>query len=134
MRLLRLIVVLATLASLPGYGLAASGHAGGCPGRAIGGAPMASHAVDMAGMDMTGAEGMAIPHDCCPGTAESGSNSDPHEGCPACLAGHGCKNSPGGQPPALSLRRLPPLHQAVAEEPAPHVSQCGPDDLLRPPR
>jgi len=85
-------------------------------------------------MDMSGAEGMAIPHDCCPGTAESGSNSDPHEGCPACVAGHGCKNSPGGQPPALSLRRLPPLHLAVAEEPAPHVSQCGPDDLLRPPR
>jgi uncharacterized protein involved in copper resistance len=154
MRLFRLIVVLATLVSLPGYGLAATGHAGGCPERAsgdtAGAAHTAAHAMDMAGMDMaamdmsgmdmgsmdgaaTATHGPASHHGCCPGTADPKPTSTPHEGCPACVAGHACKGTPAAQAPAVRVLRLLPRPAALIDEPSPHASQCGPDGLLRPP-
>lgn len=139
MRLFRLIVVLATLVSLPGYGLAATGHAGGCPERAAGGAAAATHAMDMAGMDMAGMDmaGAAAHHDCCPGTATPKGEpkpASPHGSCPACIAGHTCQGSHAAQPGGELTLRAPPLRIALGEEPATGASLCGPDDLLRPPR
>ncbi len=136
MRLFRLFVVVATLLSLPGYALAATGHAGGCPGRAAGGAGEAqvSHTAvtDLAGTDMA-AHGTAMQHECCPGTSDPQPPTAPYEGCPGCLAGHGCQGAQGAEPPAGLLVFLLPQHAAVIDEPSPHASLCGPDGLLRPP-
>jgi hypothetical protein len=141
MRLFRLIVVLANLLTLPGYGLAASGHVGGCPERGTG-AASATHAMDMSAMDMSAMHmggmdmaGMATSahHGCCPGTSDPKPASTPHEGCPACGAGHGCKGTPGAQAFAAPVLHVLPLNAAVIDEPAPHASLCGPDGLLRPP-
>jgi hypothetical protein len=139
MRLFRLFVVLATLVSLPGYGLAATGHAGGCPERAAGGAPAATHATHVAGMDMPGMDmaGAAVHHDCCPGTASPKANpkpASPHGSCPACIAGHACKGTQAAQPGSELVLRTLPLRIAMGDEPATVASLCGPDDLLRPPR
>lgn len=148
MRLFRLIVVLATLVSLPGYGLAATGHAGGCPERAGDATASAAHAapdaaahamdmgaVDMGGMDgaATATHGPAAHHGCCPGATDPKPASTPHEGCPACVAGHACKGTPAAQAPAVRVPRLLPRPAALIDEPSPHASQCGPDGLLRPP-
>ena len=135
MRLFRLIVVLATLVSLPGYGLAATGHAGPCPERVGGGTPSAAHHVDMTGMDMAGMAGMdgaPMPHECCPGTANP-KPATPHAGCPACIAAHDCKSPQGAQTLAVLVRVLLPRQAAVPDAPSRHVSLCGPDGLLRPP-
>jgi hypothetical protein len=126
MRLFRLFILLATLASLPGYGLAATGHGGGCTDAVAGGTPVTAHVMDHA-MDMD------TQHDCCPGAADPKPASSPHEGCPACVAGHACKSTQCAQPPGEFVLRLLPLHAGVSDEPSPHASLCGPDGLLRPP-
>jgi hypothetical protein len=136
MRLLRLLVITATLFSLPGYGLAAAGHVRGCPERAPAGAADTA----MAGMDMThkamdgmAMDGTAMPGDCCPDAAHQqphGKSGD----CGACQAGHGCKSPQGVQllhAPVLTIVAFP---QAVLTDPAPHASLCIPDGLLRPPK
>jgi hypothetical protein len=130
MRLLRLLVITATLISLPGYGLAATGHVRGCPERAPAGA------ADMA-MD-----GMAVADDCCPGAAGQHA-SDQHApeqdvpdssgGCAACQAGHTCKNPQGVQLVHAPILMVVPVHQAAMVATAPHASLCSPDGLLRPP-
>jgi len=138
MRLFRLFVVLATLVSLPGYGLAATGHAGGCPERA-GGTAATTHAMDMPGMDMSGMgmAGATAHHDCCPGSGTAKGEpkpANPHGGCPACIAGHACQGAHAAQPGGELVLRAPLLRIAVGDDGATGASLCGPDDLLRPPR
>jgi hypothetical protein len=127
MRLLRLALILLTIASLPGYGLAGTGHVRACPES---GAPQ-SAAEAMPGMDMQAA---SPAQDC---SAGAGHTQQPAKGksgsCPACLAGHGCQGTQGAQPPGILILTLMPLRPSVVEEPSPHASLCGPDGLLRPP-
>lgn len=148
MRMLRLALILLTIASLPGSGLAATGHVRSCPERgAAQSAPVAwpdagtaMHAMDMAdmaGMDVHAAELQASSpaHDCCAG---NGHPQQPARGksgaCSACLAGHGCQGMQGAQPPGVPVLMVLPLHPSVVEESSPHASLCGPDGLLRPPK
>jgi hypothetical protein len=136
MRLLRLLVITATLISLPGYGLAAAGHVRDCPE----GAPAGVADTAMAGMDMTdmatdgtAMDGTAMPDDCCPGAAHQppqGKSGD----CGACQAGHSCKSPQGVQLVHAPVLMIAAFHQAVLTDPAPHASLCSPDGLLRPPK
>ena len=121
MRLLRLFVILANLVSLPGYGLAATGHVRACPERT------AATAVVIA------AHGMAMSHDCCPGATDQRLPAKP-DTCAACVAGFGCKHTQAVQLVTAPRLAMVSWHQSVVEDPALHVSLCGPDRLLRPPR
>ena len=138
MRLLRLFVITATLVSLPGYGLAATGSVRGCPERA----PARVTDAAMVGMDMTGMDmgvaDAAMPDDCCPGAADQRAPDhrpapDHGDGCAACQAGHGCKSSQGVELVRAPIPMVLPVHQAAPAGPAPHASLCSPDGLLRPP-
>lgn len=132
MHLLRLLIITATLVSLPGYGLAAAGQLRGCPAGAPADAAHAAHA-PMDGMHM---DGMAMPDDCCPGAGDRQA-PDPHApdngGCTACQAGHACKNSQGVQLVPTPILAPILIHPTVAAGPVRHASLCGPDGLLRPP-
>jgi hypothetical protein len=135
---MRLLVILLMLLTLPAYGLAATGHAGGCQLRmGAGAAPHSPDAMDMAGMDLTALAGVSmngadVHQVCCPG---SGNTQPPgkQSGCPACLAAQGCKGAPDAQLPSPQLMTLLLLHSGVMQQSSPLPSQCGPDALLRPP-
>jgi hypothetical protein len=130
MRLLRLLVITATLISLPGYGLAATGHVRGCPERAPAGA------TDMA-MDGMAMDAMAMADDCCPAAAGQHAPDqhapDNSGGCAACQAGHTCKSSQGVQFVHAPILMAVPVPQPAMTGAAPHISLCSPDGLLRPP-
>jgi hypothetical protein len=130
MRLLRLLMITATLISLPGYGLAATGHVRGCPERAPAGA------ADMA-MDGMAMDGMAVADDCCPGAAGQHAPDqhapDKSGGCAACQAGHTCKSPQGVQFVHAPILMVVPVHQPAMAGTAPRASLCSPDGLLRPP-
>lgn len=159
-RLSRVCVIMATLLSLPGYGLAAAGLVRDCPVRAPSGdagtaatsmimTGMDMTGMDMAGMDMagSGAEGMATPHDCCAGAAghsavgqHSAHPSTPAQhspgqsgACAACQAGHTCKSSQGVPLIHAPVLTLSPVQPAVMTRSAPCESLHSPDGLLRPP-
>jgi hypothetical protein len=125
MRLLRLLVITATLISLPGYGLAATGHMRGCPERAP---------ADAAAMVMTD---MTMADDCCPGAAgqhvPDQHAPDKSGGCAACQAGHTCKSPQGVQLVHAPILMVVPVHQPAMAGAAPCASLCSPDGLLRPP-
>ncbi|MCC7463110.1 MAG: hypothetical protein IT480_11690 [Gammaproteobacteria bacterium] len=132
MRLFRLLILMTTLLSLPGYGLAATGHAGGCPERAPAGAPAASHHTAMVTMGMAGMGDGAVSHDCCPGSTDTQPASQ-HQGCPSCIAGHACKSPQSAQAPGALIRQFLPFQAAAFDAPSRLASLCGPDALLRPP-
>jgi hypothetical protein len=140
MRLLRLLVITATLISLPAYGLAATGHVRGCPERAPAGA--VDRAMDGMAMDGMTKDGMAMPDDCCPGAAGQHApeqhapdqhSPDNSGGCAACQAGHTCKSAQGVQLVHAPILMAVPVHQAAMAGTAPRASLCSPDGLLRPP-
>ena len=124
MRILRLVTILATLLSLPGYGLAGLAQARSCQEQMS-----AAHQVVLAG-------------DCCPGKADQSAPckrlgdgpSGKNGRCSACKAGYNCK-SPQPYEPNSTVTILIPVDRPTpaVESPAPLLSYS-PFGLWRPPR
>lgn len=124
MQRLRLLLTLAVVLTLPGYGLAGLAYGRTCQEQ------------------MSAANHTVLPGDCCPGKADQGS---PCKGqgsgvpgknapCSACKAGFNCKSPPSYEPTSVVVLVLAPYRSTVsAIPPAPRVSHS-PDGLWRPPR
>lgn len=124
-RRLRLLTLLVTLLTLPGYGLAGLAHVRSCQAQMS-----ASHQVVTAG-------------DCCPGKADQntpckrfgdGSPSGKNGPCTACKAGYNCKSPQSYEPTHLVAMLLIPVRPAVTVDPPTLVSFHSPNGLWRPPR
>jgi hypothetical protein len=124
-RALRLLTILVTLLTLPGYGLAGATHVRSCQAQMS-----ASNHVVMAG-------------DCCPGKADPnapckqlgkselpGKNSP----CSPCKAGYNCKSPQSYEPTHLVAMLVIPTRPAVVANPPTLLSSYRPDGLWRPPR
>lgn len=118
MRLLRLLTIIATLLSLPAYGLAAVTHTRSCQEQ------------------VNTAQQAAMADDCCPHEAgkkapcEQPGKSDE---CSTCNTGHNCKSPQTYQPAQLSITVIIPARQVAVGVPPTHLSSHSPDLLLRPP-
>ena len=122
MRRLRLLLALAVVLALPGYGMAGLAYGRSCQEQM----KAASHTV--------------LPGDCCPGKTDSqckgpGSGFAGKNGpCSACKAGFNCKSPPSYEPTSVVVLILTTYRSTVsAILPAPHLSHS-PDGLWRPPR
>ena len=124
-RKLRLLTVLTTLLTLPGYGLAGLTHVRSCQTQMS-----ASNRVVMAG-------------DCCPGKADQGAAckgfggsplSDKNAPCTACKAGFNCKSPQSFEPTHVVVILVMPSRPALSVDPPTLVSSHSPDGLWRPPR
>lgn len=123
MRVFRLLTLIVTMLTLPGYGLAGLAH------RSCQEQMSASNHPAMAG-------------DCCPGKAHHGTLRKPigdeplgkNGPCAACKAGCNC-NSPQSYEPTHSLVLfILPTRPALSVDPPTLLSSHSPDGLWRPPR
>jgi hypothetical protein len=124
-RKLRLLTVLTTLLTLPGYGLA-----GLAPVRSCQDQMSAPNHVVMAG-------------DCCPGKADQGTSFKGFDGsplpgknapCTACKAGFNCKSPQSYEPSHFVVMFVPTARPALSVDPPALLPSHGPDGLWRPPR
>jgi hypothetical protein len=122
---LRLLIILATLLTLPGYGLAGLAHVRSCQSQMS-----ASNHVVMAG-------------DCCPGKSDQGtgckgSGDSPLSGknapCSACKAGFNCKSPQSYEPTHVVAMLVTPARPAPVVDPPTLASSHSPNGLWRPPR
>lgn len=122
-RRLRLLTVLVTLLTLPGYGLAGLAHVRSCQAQM-----RTSHRVVMAG-------------DCCPGKADQnapckrfGDQPGKNGPCTPCKAGYNCKSPQSHEPTHLVAMLVMPARPALTADPPTLVSSYSPNGLWRPPR
>ena len=123
MRMLRLITLLLTLLSLPGYGLA------GLAQRSCQEQMQSSAHIAQAG-------------DCCPGkgapsTSCKQAGDSPltkKDSCSACKAGYNCKSPQSYEPGPVLAWLLLPAHSTVSIDPPSLLTSHSPDGLWRPPR
>ena len=123
MRRLRILTVLATLLTLPSYGLTGVTH------RSCQEQMRASGQVTLAG-------------DCCPGKGDQNSpcqqanNGGPvkNNPCSACKAGYNCKSPQSYEPTQALAWILLPARPTLAVEPSSSLRSRSPDGLWRPPR
>jgi len=122
-RTLRLITVLLTLLTLPGYGLA------GLVQRSCQEEMRSSAHITFAG-------------DCCPGKGDPSTSCKrpgdsplgKKDSCKACKAGHNCKSPQSYEPAAALVWLILPAHSTVSIDPPSLLSSHSPDGLWRPPR
>jgi hypothetical protein len=124
MRALRLLTILMTLLTLPGYGLAGM-QARSCQSQ------------------MSAAHQTAIAGDCCPGKSGqrdsckgSGNNGLPGKNtpCSQCKAGYNCKSPQSYEPIHLIAMPTAAPRLAIAVRPVSLPLSNSPDGLWRPPR
>ena len=119
MRRLRLLLTLAIVLSLPGYGLAGLAYERSCQEQMS-----ANHAV--------------LPGDCCPGKADQGTPCKGFPGknapCSACKAGFNCKSPPSYEPTSMLVLVLAPSRSNPAAILSTVPLSQSPDRLWRPPR
>jgi len=123
MRLFRIITVLLTLLTLPGYGLA------GLSQRSCQEEMRSSTHVTLAG-------------DCCPGKSDPGTSCkrlgdsplSKKDTCSACKAGYNCKSPQPCEPGAVLTWLAPQVHFNISRTPADRLPSLSPDGLWRPPR
>ena len=123
MRKLRLWILVLTLLSLPGYGLAGIAHTRSCQ------------------LQMSTGQAAAAPGDCCPGKSDSGTpckrvgdGAGKNGSCTACKAGYNCKSPQSYEPtPVLTLLVVPTRPVMTIHPPTLLVSHSA-QSLWRPPR
>lgn len=122
-RRFRLLTVLVTLLSLPGYGLAGLAHARSCQTQMT-----VAHAAVMAG-------------DCCPGKSDTGApckrlgdNPGKNGGCTPCKAGYNCKSPQSYEPTHLLAMRVAPVRPILSAHLPTLVVSHSANALWRPPR
>jgi hypothetical protein len=122
-RKLRLLTVLVTVLTLPGYGLAG----------------VASRSCQE---QMSSPHGIAVTGDCCPGKADpntgckqDGNSPAGQNGpCSACKAGHNCKSSQSFEPAHVIVLLTLPARMAPPVIRPQTLVTYSPDGLWRPPR
>ncbi len=123
MRRLQLWIVLLTLLTLPGYGLAGLAHVRSCQ------------------LQMTSAQAVATPGDCCPGKWDSGTpckrlGDDPGKNgtCTPCKAGYNCKTLQPCEPNALRVLLVVPARPLLTVHSPTLLVSHSTNGLWRPPR
>src|SRR6185437_1782380 len=123
--MLRLALVLLTLFTLPGYGLA------GVTQRSC-----------QEQMSASSHGALASDSDCCPGKERQGTTCKERgdsplgkkDSCTACKAGYNCKSPQSYEPAATIVWLAAPAHSTVSIDPPSLLSSHSPDGLWRPPR
>lgn len=123
MRRLRLLTVLVTLLTLPGYGLAGITHVRSCQAQLE-----SAHAVVAAG-------------DCCPGKADQsapckrfGDGAGKNGTCTPCKAGYNCKSPQTYEPTHLVAMLVVPARPVLTANLPTLITSHSPNGLWRPPR
>jgi hypothetical protein len=123
-RMFRLLLTLMTLLTLPVYGLAGIASARSCQEQ------------------MSSADQMATPGDCCPGKAAHGTScknlggsplSGKNGSCAACKAGFNCKTPQSFEPTHVITLPATPIHSAGSVDPPVLLASHSLDKLWRPP-
>ena len=123
-RTLKLLIVLMTLLTLPGYGLAGIAHTRSCQD------------------EMSAAHHVVVAGDCCSGKLDQsspckrfgeGSPAGKKAPCSPCKAGYNCKSSQPAQPPLLSATLPVTHHRSMSVNPPTLPLSRNPDELWRPP-
>jgi hypothetical protein len=123
MRMMRIITLLITLLTLPGYGLASLSQRS-CQ------------------EEMRASTQQTLAGDCCPGKADPGtackrltdSPLGKKDTCSACKAGYNCKSPQPYEPSTTLASIVLPIHPSVSITPRSPLSSHSPDGLWRPPR
>jgi hypothetical protein len=123
MRMFRLLTILVTVLTLPGYGLAGVSHRS-CQEQ------------------MSSAGQVASPGDCCPGKADqttdckqdSPSPLGKNGPCSACKAGYNCKSPQSFEPTAALVLMILFARSISSVARPPPLFSHSPDGLWRPPR
>jgi hypothetical protein len=124
LKMFRLLLTLATLLTLPVYGLAGIASARSCQEQ------------------MQSADQMTSTGDCCPGKADHGNScknlgSAQHPGkngsCGACKAGFNCKSPQSYEPTHVMTLPATPVRSTGSEEPPVLLASHSLDGLWRPP-
>ena len=123
MRKFRLLTILVTVLTLPGYGFAGVSHRS-CQEQ------------------MSSTSSVAAPGDCCPGKADpntdckQGGHSPPGKNgpCSACKAGYNCKSPQSFEPTAVQFLMILPARSTLSATPPPLLLSHSPEGLWRPPR
>lgn len=123
MRVFRLLTLMVTMLTLPGYGLAGLAH------RSCQEQMSASNHVVLAG-------------DCCPGKVDQSTPCKPSSDgplgkngpCTACKAGHNCKSPQSYEPTHGLVLLILPIRPNLSVDRPTLVSSHSPDGLWRPPR
>jgi hypothetical protein len=120
---LRLLTVLVTLLTLPGYGLAGLAHVRSCQAQ------------------MRAADHLVAAGDCCPGKADQstpckrlGDGPGKNGGCASCKAGYNCKSPQSCEPTHLAVLLLLPARPVLTANLPALVTSHSPNGLWRPPR
>jgi hypothetical protein len=123
MRRFRLLTVLLTLLTLPGYGLAGLAHVRSCQAQL-----QAPDRVAMAG-------------DCCPGKADQsapckrfGDGLGKNGTCTPCKAGYNCKSPQTYEPTHVEAMLVVPARPVLTAQLPTHVTSHSSNGLWRPPR
>ena len=123
MRRVRLWIVLLTVLTLPGYGLAGVAHTRSCQ------------------LQMTAAQAVAAPGDCCPGKSDTGTpckrlGDGPGKGggCTPCKAGYNCKSPQSYEPAHLLPLFVVPSRPVLTVHPPTLLVSHSTNGLWRPPR
>ena len=122
MRRFRLLTILVTVLTLPGYGLA--------------GVSQRSCQEQMGSTTPA-----AVPGDCCSGKADQNTDcrQDGHSlgkngPCSACKAGYNCKSPQSFEPTAALVLMILPARSTLLIAPPPPIFSHSPDGLWRPPQ
>ena len=121
MRRLRLLTVLLTLLTLPGYGLAGITHARTCQAQ------------------MRASDHVVVADDCCPGKADQNApckrfGSGKNGSCNPCKAGYNCKSPQTYEPTHLVAMVVAPARTVLTANPRTFIVSHSSDGLWRPPR
>jgi hypothetical protein len=123
MRTLRLLTVLVTLLTLPGYGFAGLGHVRTCQAQ------------------MNAPDRVVMAGDCCPGKADqsvpckrSGEAPGKDGSCTLCKAGYNCKNPQTYEPTHLVAIMVLPARPILTASLSTLVISHSSNGLWRPPR
>jgi hypothetical protein len=123
MRMFRLLTIVVTVLTLPGYGLAGVSHRS-CQEQ------------------MSSTSHVAATGDCCPGKADQNTDCKPdgqsplgkNGPCSACKAGYNCKSPQSFEPTAALVLMILPARSISSVTPPPPLFSHSPDGLWRPPR
>jgi hypothetical protein len=121
MRRLRLLTVLLTLLTLPGYGLAGIAHVRSCQAQ------------------MASAHSVVATGDCCPGKADQSTpckrfGDGKNGSCTPCKAGYNCKTPQTYEPTHLVAALVVPTRPVLTANLPTLITSHSPNRLWRPPR
>jgi hypothetical protein len=120
-RRLRLLTILVTLLTLPGYGLAGLTHVRSCQAQ------------------MRPSDHVVMLGDCCPGKADQNApckrfSDGKNETCSPCKAGYNCKSPQTYEPTHLVAMLVTPARPVLTANPPTLIVSHSSNGLWRPPR